>query len=268
MRPDDGRINPRIKFEDGHDHWVKPGGRRRRPRWRAEPCVKLIGIVGGLSWEATALYYRLLNQAAERALGEHHNARSVIVSVDFAEALALANAGDWDGLAELLIDAAWRLCSAGADIVLLSANTAHIVADQVAAAIDVPLLHIADVAGDAARARGFRRVGLIGTRFTLESPVYAERLQERSGLAVLTPDAPARDVLQRIIVDELTMGRVEDRSRRECIAIMQALREDGADAIAVACTELPLLVREGDSPLPLLDTTALHVEAALRMALT
>ena len=168
--------------------------------------MKLIGIVGGLSWEATALYYRLLNQAAERAHGEHHNARSVIVSVDFAEALALANAGDWDGLAVLLIDAATRLRDAGADMVLLSANTAHIVADQVAAAIDLPLLHIADVAGEAARAGGFHRVGLIGTRFTLESPVYAERLRERSGLTVLTPDAPARDTLQRIIVDELTMG--------------------------------------------------------------
>jgi len=172
--------------------------------------MKLIGIVGGLSWEATALYYRLLNQSAERALGEHHNARSVIVSVDFAEALALANAGEWDGLAALLI----------------------------------------------------------GTRFTLESPVYAARLRERSGLTVLTPDAPARDTLQRIIVDELTMGRIEDRSRQECIGIIRALREDGADAIAVACTELPLLVTQDVSPLPLLDTTALHVEAALRMALT
>lgn len=230
--------------------------------------MRLIGIVGGLSWEATALYYRLLNQAAERALGEHHNARSVIVSVDFAEALALANRGDWDGLAVLLIDAARRLCDAGAQMVLLSANTAHIVADQVAAAIDVPLLHIADVTGEAARAQGLRRVGLIGTRFTLESPVYAERLRERSGLTVLAPDAPARATLQRIIVDELTMGRVEPTSRQACVAIIEQLRADGADAIAVACTELPLLITQDDSKLPLLDTTALHVEAALRLAMT
>jgi aspartate racemase len=229
--------------------------------------MKLIGIVGGLSWEATALYYRLLNQAAERALGEHHNARSIIVSVDFAEALALANVGDWNGLAALLIDAAARLQHAGAEMVLLSANTAHIVSDQVAAAIDVPLLHIADVVGAAAQAQGFRRVGLIGTRFTLESPVYAERLRVRSGLTVLMPDASARDTLQRIIVDELTVGRIEPQSRRDCIEIMQALRDEGADAIAVACTELPLLVTQDASPLPLLDTTALHVEAALRMAL-
>lgn len=229
--------------------------------------MQLIGIVGGLSWEATALYYRLLNQSAACALGPHHNARSVIVSVDFAEALALATAGDWDGLAVLLIDAARRVRDAGADMVLLGANTAHIVADQVAAAIDVPLLHIADAAGQAAQARRFRRVGLIGTRFTLESPIYAERLRERWGLAVVIPDAEARTALQRMIVDELTVGRIEPRSRQECVAIIERLREAGAEAIMVACTELPLLIGEADSPLPLLDTTALHVEAALRLAL-
>lgn len=229
--------------------------------------MKLIGLVGGLSWEATALYYRLLNQAAADALGTHHNARSVIVSVDFAEALALANQGDWDGLAVLLIDAAKRLRDAGADMVLLGANTAHIVADQVGAAIDVPLIHIADVAGEAARARGFRRVGLIGTRFTLESPIYAERLRERCGLTVVVPDAAGRDELQRIIVDELTVGRVEATSRQHCRTIMQRLSDEGAEAIIVACTELPLLVRPEDSVLPLLDTTALHIEAALRLAL-
>lgn len=229
--------------------------------------MKLIGIVGGLSWEATALYYRLLNEATARVLGEHHNARSVIVSVDFAEALALANQGDWDGLAVLLIDAARRIRDAGADMVLLSANTAHIVADQVAAAIDVPLLHIADVAGAAAQARGFHRVGLIGTKFTLESPIFADRLRERSGLEVIAPDATGRDDLQRIIVDELTIGRIEPQSRRQCAAIMRQLQDQGAEAIIVACTELPLLIQPDDSSLPLLDTTALHVEAALRLAL-
>jgi aspartate racemase len=229
--------------------------------------MRLIGIVGGLSWEATALYYRLLNEATARVLGEHHNARSVIVSVDFAEALALANQGDWDGLAVLLIDAARRIRDAGAGMVLLSANTAHIVADQVAAAIDVPLLHIADVAGTAAQARGFHRVGLIGTRFTLESPIFAARLRERSGLEVIAPDATGRDDLQRIIVDELTIGRIEPQSRRQCAAIMRQLQDQGAEAIIVACTELPLLIQPDDSSLPLLDTTALHVEAALRLAL-
>jgi len=229
--------------------------------------MKLIGIVGGLSWEATALYYRLLNEAAARTLGEHHNARSVILSVDFAEALALANAGDWDGLAVLLIDAARRLCAAGAEIVLLGANTAHIVAEQVTAAIDVPLLHIADVAGEAAQAQGVRHVGLIGTRFTLESPIYADRLRARFGLTVSTPDAAGRDELQRIIIDELTVGRVEPRSRASCAEIMRQLHGAGAEAIAVACTELPLLLRPEDSPVPLLDTTALHAEAALRLAL-
>jgi aspartate racemase len=229
--------------------------------------MKLIGIVGGLSWEATALYYRLLNQAAARTLGPHHNARSVIVSVDFAEALALANQADWDGLATLLIDAARRTRDAGADMVLLAANTAHIVADQVAAAIDVPLLHIADVAGAAAQSQNVHRAGLIGTSFTLESPIYADRLRERSGLTVITPDAAARETLQRIIVDELTVGRIEPRSRQQCAAIIQQLRNDGAEAVIVACTELPLLLQPEDSPVPLFDTTALHVETALRLAL-
>lgn len=229
--------------------------------------MKLIGIVGGLSWEATALYYRLLNEAAARALGPHHNARSVIVSVDFAEALALANQGDWDGLATLLIDAARRACAAGAGMVLLGANTAHIVAGQVAAAIDVPLLHIADVAGAAAQAQGFRHVGLIGTKFTLELPVYADRLRDRFALTVSTPDAAARAELQRIIIDELTVGRIEPGSRQNCVAIIEQLRERGAEAILVACTELPLLLRPDDTPLPLLDTTALHAEAALSLAL-
>jgi aspartate racemase len=229
--------------------------------------MKLIGIVGGLSWEATALYYRRLNEAAARSLGPHHNARSVIVSVDFAEALALANQGDWDGLATLLIDASQRACAAGAEMILLGANTAHIVADQVAAAIDVRLLHIADVAGEAAQAQGLRHVGLIGTRFTLESPVYAERLRNRFALTVSTPDAASRDELQRIIIDELTVGRIEPRSRQHCVAIIEQLHARGAEAIVVACTELPLLLRPEDSPLPLLDTTMLHAEAALRLAL-
>jgi aspartate racemase len=229
--------------------------------------MKLIGIVGGLSWEATALYYLLLNEAAARALGPHHNARSIIVSVDFAEALALANQGDWDGLATQLTEAARQACAAGAAMVLLGANTAHIVAEQVAAAIDVPLLHIADVAGAAAQDHGFRHVGLIGTRFTLESPIYADRLRERFGLTVSTPDLAARDELQRIIIDELTVGRIEPRSRRSSLAIIEQLRERGAEAIVVACTELPLLLRPDDSPLPLLDTTMLHAEAALRLAL-
>lgn len=152
-------------------------------------------------------------------------------------------------------------------MVLLAANMAHIVADQVAAAIDVPVLHIADVAGAAARAQNFHRVGLIGTKFTLESPIFAECLRERSALEVITPDTAARNELQRIIVDELTVGRVEPQSRQQCMAIIQQLHDQGAEAIIVACTELPLLIQPEDSPLPLLDTTALHVEAALRLAL-
>jgi aspartate racemase len=229
--------------------------------------MKTIGLIGGLSWEATALYYRLLNEGAARVLGPNHNARSVIVSVDFAEALALAEADDWDGLAALLGDAARQCEAGGAELVLVGANTAHLVADQVAAAITVPLLHIVDATGEAARTQGLRHVGLIGTRFTMQSQVYRQRLSDQYGLIVTTPEAAAQAALHRIITQELTLGRIEDASRERCMAIIEDLAARGADGIVVGCTELPLLLRQQDSRLPFLDTTALHVEAALRLAI-
>lgn len=229
--------------------------------------MRTIGIVGGLSWEATALYYRLLNEGAASALGPGHNARSVIWTVEFPKVLALAEADRWDGVTEILADAARRLQAAGADMVLLAANTAHLVAEAVAAEITVPLLHIADAVGEAARARGFRRLGLLGTRFTLEAPIFPERLAQRFGLECLIPAAETRRDLHGIITGELTQGRIEPASRQRCLAMIDALRSEGAEAVVLACTELPLLLRQQDSAAPLLDSTALHVEMALRQAL-
>jgi aspartate racemase len=228
---------------------------------------RTIGLLGGMSWESTALHYRLLNTSMNKALGGHHNARSVLVTFDFADLLAYGNAGQWDRMAADLIAGARRLKAAGADCAVITANTAHAVADEVESAIDVPLLHIVDAAAAAISARSIRRVGLIGTKFCLELGFYQRRLRERHGIDAIVPEPEAREALHRIIIDELTRGEVRSPSRERCLAITRDLAAAGADAIVVACTELPLLVGEDDFPLPAFDTTRLHVEAMIRYAL-
>ena len=226
-----------------------------------------IGIIGGMSPESTTLYYRLLNEAVKAQRGGLHNARSVILSVDFAEVLALAEGSHWREVAALLIEAAQSVEAAGADLLLLAANTPHIVADEVAAAVDIPFLHIADAVADAVKTAGLRSVGLLGTRFTLEAPFYVSRLRERHGLEVFVPDADARTDLHTIITRDLAAGDCRDSSRERCRDMIRQLRAAGADCVALACTELPLLLGPQDSPLPLFDSTRLHVEAAVRLAL-
>jgi aspartate racemase len=229
---------------------------------------RTIGIIGGLSWEASALYYRLINEAARRALGGHHNARSVMVTVNFADVLAHGAAARWDKVAEVLADAARRLRRAGADFVLMAANTAHAVADEVASAIDVPLLHIADTTAAALTARGLRRVALVGTRFTtVPDGFYAQRLASRHGIAVTVPEDGDREALHATIVDELTRGVVRAESRKRCMAIIERLAGAGAEGVIVGCTELPLLLADAKASLPLFDTARIHAEAAVAMAL-
>jgi aspartate racemase len=230
-------------------------------------AMRTIGIIGGMSPESTTLYYRLLNEATKAQRGGLHNARSVILSVDFAEVLALAEGSRWRDVAALLIDAARSVEAAGADVLLLAANTPHIVADDVAAALDIPFLHIADAVAEAVKAAGLRNVGLLGTRFTLEAPFYVTRLRERHGLEVFVPDADARSDLHAIITRELAAGECRDSSRERCRRIIGDLHAAGAQGIALACTELPLLLGPQDSPLPLFDSTRLHVESAVRFAL-
>jgi aspartate racemase len=229
---------------------------------------RVIGLIGGMSWESTALYYRLINEAMRDALGGHHNARSVLYTVDFAEVYDLGSAGRWNDVADILVAAASAVRCAGADFLLLTANTAHAVADKVAAAIDMPLLHIADATAAAIKARGFDRVGLIGTRFTLEGGFYDGRLKERHGIAVDLPGAEAREALQRIIVDELTLGETRPASKETCLGIVSDLARGGAQGVVVGCTELPLLIGQDDIDVPLFDTTRLHAEAAVRLSLT
>lgn len=233
----------------------------------ARASMKTIGLLGGMSWESTALYYRLLNAGVNAALGGHHNARSVLYTFDFEELLRDGLAGRWDLVGDALAEAARRLAGAGADFLLITSNTGHAVADRVAEASPLPLLHIADAAAAAVKARGLARPALIGTRFAMEMGFYTDRLRARHGLETILPGEADRVELQRIIIDELTLGDRRPQSRRRCQAIVEALAGQGADSVIVGCTELPLLLAEDDYGLPAFDTTRLHVEEAIRHAL-
>lgn len=228
---------------------------------------KLIGLLGGMSWESTAIYYRLLNTAAHRRLGGHHNARSLLYTFDFDDLYGRASTGRWDELGDLLAAGATRLEAAGADVVMLTAVTAHAVAERVEAALGIPFLHIADPTAAAIRAAGFSRVGLLATRFTMDMGFFAQRLQQRHGIEVLTPDEDDKAALHKIIIDELTAGVVRPASRARLIDLARRLGASGAEAIVLGCTELPLLAGAQDFPLPAFDVTQLHAEAAVDLAL-
>jgi len=228
---------------------------------------KVIGLIGGMSWESSAEYYRLLNQGVRARLGGAHSARILMWSFDFAEVEALQHAGRWDQAAALLADAARRLERGGADLLLICTNTMHLMAEQVQAAVAIPLLHIADPTAGRIQAAGLRRVGLLGTAFTMEQDFYRGRLRDRFGLDVLVPDEADRRAVHRIIYEELVQGQVVPASRQAYRNVMARLAARGAEAIILGCTEIMLLVGEGDSAVPLFDTTALHAEAAVSLAL-
>jgi aspartate racemase len=228
--------------------------------------MRTIGIIGGMSWESSLEYYRIINRAVRDRLGGLHSARILMLSVDFAEVAARQRAGDWPALTAQMIDAARALERGGADGVLIATNTMHLMADEVAAAIDIPLLHIGDATARAVRADGHGRIGLLGTAFTMEQPFYAQRLA-RHGLEVIVPGADDRAEVHRIIYDELVQGRIEPASRAACRAIIARLVARGAEAIVLGCTEIMLLLGEEDSAVPLFDTTTLHAEAAVAWAL-
>lgn len=228
--------------------------------------MKTIGLIGGMSWESTVPYYRRINELVNERLGGLHSARIVLLSVDFAEVAAMQNAGEWDEAGRLLAGAARALEAAGADFVVLATNTMHKVALAIEAAVGIPLLHIADTTGDAITAAGIGTVGLLGTRFTMEEEFYRNRLAERHGLTVLTPDAEDRAFVNGVIYTELCCGVLSDSSRDAFRAIIERLVDRGAGGIILGCTEIPLLVGPGDSPVPLFDTGELHVRAAVDRA--
>ncbi|HEY6940173.1 aspartate/glutamate racemase family protein [Dokdonella sp.] len=228
--------------------------------------MKTIGLIGGMSWESTLGYYRLVNEGVKHRLGGLHSARLVLYSVDFDAIERLQRAENWDAAGVALADAARALERAGADFLVLCTNTMHKVAAALEAAVAIPLLHIADPTAVAIKAAGFTRIGLLGTRFTMEQAFYRERLRGH-GLEVLVPDDVARERVHRVIYDELCVGIVREESRAEYRDVMRGLVARGAQAIILGCTEIALLVDASDAPVPLFDTTALHARAAVDAAL-
>jgi aspartate racemase len=233
---------------------------------RQDGRVKTIGLLGGMSWESSALYYRLLNEAVRERLGGLHSARCILLSVDFAEIERLQVAGDWSRAGELLAADATTLEDAGAELVLLCTNTMHKVAHVLADALTVPLLHIGDVTAEAVHAAGIGRVGLLGTAFTMEQPFLTDRLAAR-GLHVLLPDPVDRALVHRVIYEELCLGIVRVESRAAVQAVIERLVAEGSEGVILGCTEIELLIGPEDVDVPVFATTRLHVDAAVAAAL-
>jgi len=229
--------------------------------------MKTIGLIGGMSWESTVPYYRIVNETIKAELGGLHSAKLILFSVDFHDIERLQHAGEWEKAGAMLADAARALEAAGADFLVLCTNTMHKVAADIEAAVAIPLFHIADPTANEIRKAGHRTVGLLGTRFTMEQPFYRDRLAERHGLRVIVPDEADRAAVHRIIYEELCVGVVLPESRSVYRDIMRKLEAAGAESIILGCTEISLLVGAADSDLPLFDTTAIHARSAAIAAL-
>jgi aspartate racemase len=229
--------------------------------------MKTIGLIGGMSWESSLEYYRIINEWTKTKLGGFHSAESLMYSVDFAEIEILQHQGKWPETAQILSQAAKSLEAGGADFIVLCTNTMHKVAPEIESAVRIPLLHIADATARSISARSLKKVGLLGTRFTMEEDFYKGRLTQKHGLEVLVPAPPDRETIHRVIYEELVVGRIDPSSRQQFVKIIERLAEAGAQAVILGCTEIGLLVKDKDSPIPLFDTTRIHAEAAVEMAL-
>jgi len=230
--------------------------------------MKTIGLIGGMSWESSAEYYRLINQEMKARLGGHNNARSLMATVCFEEIKALQHAEQWDQLGQLMQQAARQVEAGGADFVLLCTNTMHRVAPAIESVLNVPFIHIVDPTAQALRQAGIRRVGLLGTCFTMEQDFYRGRMRELHGIDVVVPEQADRDRVHDVIYEELCHGIVRDEARAEYQRIVAALAAQGADGVILGCTEITLLLGQGDVALPVFDTTALHAQAAVTLALS
>ena len=229
--------------------------------------MKTIGLLGGMSWESSIEYYRIINETVKAKLGGLHSAKSIMVSVDFAEVEVLQHQGRWREAAVMLIEAAKQLERGGAELVVLCTNTMHKVADDIQSHIEIPFLHIADATAQRVIEAGIDHIGLLGTRFTMEEDFYTGRLAQQYGLRVSVPNALQREIVHRVIYEELVLGKIEQRSKAEYIDIMDHLVRDGAQGIILGCTEIGLLIHQEDSRVPLFDTTRIHAEAAVEYAL-
>jgi aspartate racemase len=229
--------------------------------------MRTIGLLGGMSWESTAIYYRLLNELVRERLGGLHSAKLVLVSVDFSEIAELQHAGDWQGAGRLLVGAARQLEAAGAECLVICTNTMHKLADEIEAAVSIPLLHIADATAGAIRRSGAKRPALLATRFTMEQAFYRQRLADRYGIEAVVPDEAGRAKVHGIIYDELCRGLVKPESKAVYLDEIARLRSRGADGVILGCTEITMLIGQPDFDIPVFDTTAIHAEAAIAFAL-
>jgi len=229
--------------------------------------MKTIGLIGGMSWESTLEYYRIINHIVRETAGGLHSARIAMHSFDFAEIATLQGEGDWGEITKLMIGAALRLEEAGADLLVICANTMHKIAGQIQKDIHVPLLHIADATAQQIKTRGFKRVGLLGTKATMEEDFYIARLVNMHGLEVITPNERERQLVDDVVYDELCRGQVNLSAREKFVGIMRNLAADGAEGIILGCTEIHLLIDQEDISIPVFDTTAIHARSAARFAL-
>jgi aspartate racemase len=229
--------------------------------------MKTIGLIGGMSWESSIAYYRIINETAKAKLGGLHSAKSLMVSVDFAEIEILQHQDRWGEAAKILVAAAKNLENGGADFIILCTNTMHKLADDIQANIKIPFIHIADATAQLVKDSGIQKIGLLGTRFTMEEEFYKGRLSQKYGLNVSIPNSQEREIVHRVIYDELVVGKIEQHSKKQYIDIIEQMVSQGAEGVILGCTEIGLLVHQEDSRVPLFDTTRIHAEAAVAYAL-
>lgn len=229
--------------------------------------MKTIGLIGGMSWESTAEYYRIINEKTNRRLGDLHSAKMIIFSLDFDEIAKSQHEGRWADATVIMVDAAKTLEGAGADLILICTNTMHKMADEVQSNVKIPLLHIVDAIAEAIKSMRLRRIGLLGTRFTMEEGFYKDKLEKDHGIETIIPDQDDREYVDEVIYNELCLGRIRDSSKQQLKTIIEKLVKRGAEGIILACTELPLLIKEEDSSVPLFDSCRLHAEKAVEISL-
>jgi aspartate racemase len=230
--------------------------------------VKVIGLIGGLSWESSAVYYRIINEAVRDRLGGAHSARCLMYSVDFAEFERLQHQGEWNKLTELMVDAGWRLKRGGAEFIVICTNTMHKMADEIEKQVGLPLLHIADAAAAEVKKRGLSKVALLGTKFTMEQDFYKKRLAAQRDIVVMIPELADRETIHSVIYNELVLGKILPPSHMAFKQIIERMRMQGAEGIVLGCTEIPLLIGQTDSTIPVFDTTKIHALAAVDYSLT
>ena len=229
--------------------------------------MKTIGLIGGMSWESSLEYYRIINEKVKKELGGLHSAQSIMYSVDFENIKTLQHEGKWDELTNIMIDAAKRLEKAGADLLVICTNTMHKMANEVENSINLPLLHIADATAESIKKQNLSKIGLLGTKFTMEQDFYKGRLQEKHNIDVVIPKDEDRDIVHKIIYNELCLGNIKDSSKKEYIRIIDDLIKQGAQGVILGCTEIPLLVKQNDISFPVFDTTTIHAEFAVLEAI-